>query len=419
MTENFDLDALKKGDDVSQGGGAGAGDAGGTGGGDGAASSNKPSNTDAGKAGEAAAGAEGGDKGKAGGEAGVAAGDAGAAAGGTGAAAGDGGAEGAGAADAGKAGAAPAADAGKPTPTAEELKKTATEELLKQAGVSSVQELMDRLKPKVELTEEQKKEAAAKYEVNLNKYAVENKVMTLDEINALNNALAATDEQLAFAQYEAKFREAKKDATPEEVRQGFNLFYHVEATDESLKNAGAQAIKERADAVRNALSDKKNVAKEAFDDHARRSSMIPGYKQTIQSAIKEYVPEQLEFPSGDGDDKVVFKLTDPKLKVELEKFLVGEETFDEYMKEPGSQQVKTLLKDKIEGYLLLRNKDLIIKSAYDAGIQKGRKSGSNAGATNSFAMNGNGAGKPVEVDGDETNLTQNERDKLGVLFGGH
>lgn len=310
----------------------------------------------------------------------------------------------------------PSGDKPATPPTAEELKKQATEELLREAGVSSLEELKEKLKPKVELTEAQKREEAEKYEVNVDKYAVDNKVMTLEEIKALNNALKATDEQLAFAQYEVKYKEANKDATPEQIKQAFNLFYHIDATDETLKAAGAEAMKERASAMRNTLASKREMAKEAFDDHTMRSSKIPGYKQTIQSALKEYVPEQLEFNSGDGDDKVVFKV-DPKQKTDLEKSLVGEETFEAYLKDGNSQQVRLLLKDKIEGLLLLKNKDLIIKTAYDAGVQKGTKQGSTTGATNSFAMNNNG-GKPVEVDNDDTNLNQSEKDKLGVLFGG-
>lgn len=308
--------------------------------------------------------------------------------------------------------------ADKPAPTAEELKRQATEELLKEAGVTSLAELKEKLKPKVELTDEQKREAAEKYEVNVDKYAVDNKVMSLGEIQALNNAMKATDEQLAFAQYEKNFKEAKKDATAEEIQQGFKLFYHVDATDEVLKNNGAAAMKERADAMRNQLASKRNMAKEAFDDHSMRSGKIPGYKQTIQSAVKEHVPEQLEFSAGEGEDKVVFKV-DAKQRGEIEKLLVGEETFDAYLKDGDSQQVRNLLKDKITGLLILKNKDLIIKTAYDAGIAKGRLSGSGTGATNSFALNNNGAAGAVVVDGDDSNFSPQEKDKLGLLFGGN
>lgn len=313
------------------------------------------------------------------------------------------------------AGAAPAAETD-PVKITEAAKKEAMEALLKETGATSLEELKAKLAPKKELTPEEKTAAEQKYLADLDNFAVTGKFMSRDEVVALNNMVKSSDEELAFNVYSAEYKAAKTDATDEEIKQNFKLLYHTESTDEIIKKAGEKAMKKDADAVRGVLQSKMNSAKQTFDDTAMRKGKIPGYKSVIQSSIKENLPPKIELLV-EGDEKVTFDIT-PEDHAEFEKLLVGEETFDAYLEHGSSQQVKDLLKDKIQGLVLLKNKDKIFKTIYEAGLSAGRKAGSSTGATNSFALNGAGADGKLPVVTEGNDLTAADTEKLGNLFGG-
>jgi hypothetical protein len=297
--------------------------------------------------------------------------------------------------------------------TPDEIEKLTMSKLLKEAGVTSFEELKEKLKPKVDLTDDQKREAQQAFDVNLDKFAVDNKFMTRDEIIAFDNLQKQPATDIAFNEFAKEFKANKADATDVEVQQAFKIFYNLESDDATLKAIGEKKIQQLADEAKAAIASKREKAKLSFEDVSTRKAKMPGFRSTLQGAVKEYVPENLDLYSA-GEDKVVFKL-DASLNEEIEKFLVTDEVFEDYLKGGDSPQLKAKLKDRIDGYLFLKHKDKMFKAIYEAGEATGRKTGSNTGASASFSTNGGGK-EAIVVDGDIKDLTPADLGKIGGLF---
>lgn len=299
----------------------------------------------------------------------------------------------------------------------DKIKNEAQAELFKKLGVKDMTELQEKLKGTQEESPEQKKDREERYTANLHQYAVTNKVMSLGEIKALTIMEKQTDEELARQAFGEKFKKTKADATAEDIDTEFKLFYHTEATVDTLKKAGAEDIKAIADGMRAALTNKLAKAKEAFDDTSNRKTHIPAYKQLIQQSLKDNVPESLELLSPKDSEKVFLKI-DPKIKEDIEKFLVNEETFDTFLAHGGSQQTTDMLKARTDAYLRSKLQTEIYSAIYEAGKSAGGKNGSGTGATASFTNNQGAGDKKVEVNADD-DLKPEEKDKLAGLFGGN
>lgn len=296
-----------------------------------------------------------------------------------------------------------------------DVEDAATKKLLEKFGVSTVEELEEKLKPPVVETEEAKQIREQKDTLALHDFAVTNKLLSLDEIKKLDEVTKADDESLAMNRFSEVFKTQKKDASKEEVEQAFKLFYHVDSTDEALKESGKASMKETADGVRNTLKAKMDEAKESFTDHVGRKAQIPGYKKAIKEAITTNIPEEVELIPGDGDAKVSFKVTAEEREA-IEKLVVNEETFDLFRKHGNSQQVKDSLKDRIAGLLFLKNREKIFSTIFEAGQAAGKKGGSTTGASASFQNTNNGAAPVQVVNNDD--ITPEETEKLSKLMGG-
>jgi len=297
--------------------------------------------------------------------------------------------------------------------TPEQIKQLATTDLLKGLGVTSLDELKELIKPKETLTDTEQQARLQAYESNLDNFAVTKKLMTRDEILELGNIAKAPATDLAFADFSKKFKETKADATPEEIQQSYKLFYNTESTDEHLKKLGEKAIEDKAKEIRSVLETKRTSAKAAFDDVQMRKSKVPGFKQAIQTAMKENLPEKIELLKVDGAESIVFNIKDED-RTALEQFLVTDENFNEYLSGDAQQMAKSL-KDNIEGFLYLRNKDKIYNTIFEAGKAIGTKAGSNTGATASFKeTKDNEAGSAIAVKTDD--LSPEDVGKLAGLF---
>lgn len=302
---------------------------------------------------------------------------------------------------------------GKPL-TPEEITQLATKTLLESLGVDSIDQLKEKLAPKVELTPEQQAAKAQQYESNVDNYAVTKGLMTREEIISLANVQKSDAQSLALAEFTKDFKAAKADATVTEIEQAFKLFYNIDSTDEALKAVGQKKIEQVANIIKSELQGKRDKAKVEFDNQLSSKSKVPGFATVVQASIKANVPEEIVLHT-DGENKPVFKIT-PEIRTELEKFLVQQDLFDEYVSAGATQQLSDKLKDRIDGFLFLKNKNAMFKTVYDMGVSVGGKQGSKVGATASFQTKGEGA-STLAVDGNENELTPAEMEKLKVLGG--
>lgn len=296
--------------------------------------------------------------------------------------------------------------------TSEQIAKLAVTNLLKELNIETVDALKEKLKPAETLTEEEKLQRQQVYESGLDNFAVTQKLMSLDEITELKNLTKATDDEVAFSDFSKKYKAENAEATTEEVLQQYKLFYNTESTDAKLQNLGKKAIAERAKEVRSVLETKRAEAKSNFDSVSDKRAKVPAFKQVVQTALST-IPDKLTL-YGEGDKAITFTVPS-EIKAEVEKFLVQDDVFNIFLK-GDSQQMAATLKDRIDGYLFLKNKDKIYSTIYEAAYSAGKEEGSNKGATASF-QNNNGAGNaamPINVNSDD--LSEADYAKLGSVF---
>jgi hypothetical protein len=299
--------------------------------------------------------------------------------------------------------------------TEDALKTTASKEaeeaFLKKFGFKTMEEMEEKFKAPESPEVLAKKEE--QYKSAVDNFAISKDYMKRDEIIALENMRKAEPTSLVFGEFSKEYLEKHKDATPDQIKQEFELFYHIGSTNEVLKEKGEAQIKKVADAALAVLEDKYKKAKESYDTASSERAKIPEYKKLVQGVIKANVPDKIALYKDGDNDPVTFNITDAD-RAEVEKFLASEEGFAEFLEKGSGQPTQDFLKDKAVGYLRLKNWDLAIKTAFDAGKSSGTKDGSTTGADASFKMKD--TADVVVVD--EKNLNDEEKGKLSSLFGG-
>lgn len=288
---------------------------------------------------------------------------------------------------------------------------TAQQELFKALGVSTLEELQERLKPKVEETPEQIADRNKRYSADLDAFAIKNNLITRDEIVKLETLKQTDPQQIVFSDFAKTYKEANAEATPEQVTAAFRLAYHLDSETPSLKTHGESLINRDANAIVKSLESKYTSAKETFDSEVQQRSKMPAFKSLIKTSLDKFVPPKLELDLG-GDQKVSFDI-DPSIKAEIEKFLVNNQTFEEFNQQGSSLQMNESLKARIDGYVFQKNRDAIFKTIFDAGKATGLKQGSTTGAQNPFPLNASGQPVPVVTDA----LTPEDVNKVSRLFG--
>lgn len=284
------------------------------------------------------------------------------------------------------------------------------QEMFATLGVKNIEELNAKLKPPAVETPEQKEARLDREKASIDSYATTNNILTRAEIITLEKDNATPDEDLVFAAYEKQQKEKNKDILAETIKQNFRLLYHLDSTEDTLKEVGAGLLKNAADDLRKPLNEKYETAKQDYTDKQQSLGKMPAFKTFIQTSMVELIPEKITL-TGKDSEAVTFDI--PKTIVpELEKFLVTNDLFDLFNSD--SQQAKALVKDKIDGFLFLKHREQMFKTVYDAGISAGTEQGSTTGATAPFNV---GAGGGAGAGGAETELSAEETARAGTLLG--
>lgn len=262
------------------------------------------------------------------------------------------------------------------------IKEEIRAEFLKEMGLTDMEELKAKLNPTKPKTPEQIAEEAQIYNVNLAKYAVENKVFTNEEWLAVNNMRKAPDNELVFHNFADEYKEQNKDrkidgnpdpVTDEEIRDKFNELYHIDSENKALKDQGEKNIALKAKAIRDPLESKFEDIKTVYDDEIAQKAAVPDFRNFVQKILAA-IPDKWEY--GTGDDKVVLDLTKID-KQELEQSLfttgVAQREFQDFLKGKGSPEQKARIEREITKELLYRTHTDIAKENFKAGLSKGTK----------------------------------------------
>lgn len=271
--------------------------------------------------------------------------------------------------------------------------------LLKEAGVDSVEALKEKLAGKKEekaLTPEEKEKRDAIYEAKLQQYAVENGEMKLDDFHQLKTLKSKQDAELVFESYLEDWKEENPEVTEDieiAAKLDFEKEYKLNSENEKIKNKGIARLAKEAAEVRSPLESSYNKAKQSFDDLTTIRENLPKFKDSIQKMIAEAVPEKKEYGKAkDGDEEIPIELElTPEDRAEIsEKLAKKFDTLENYLlsvKDGKEAEVKEALSDYAETLIERKLKAAGITKIAETFFERGKSKGSNIGAKNSFATN--------------------------------
>jgi hypothetical protein len=265
---------------------------------------------------------------------------------------------------------------------ANKIKTEALAQLFKRFGVNSEQELDAKLNPVVE-TDEEKKAKSEIYTASLNKFAVEQKIFTNEELVAFENMRNAPDDKLVFSAFEKEYRELNKDrksedgnidpVTDDEVRDKFNELYHIDSESAALKNIGKKNLETAAKAIREPLLQKYQDIKEEFDEDSARRAAIPKFKEFIKGVVSTMTPDKIEL-----EDGVVFDLGQVD-KDAIEKMLITNPEFENFRQNGATDEQRNRLQKEIFKEVLYNNYKQMAKVVGDVRYDQGQKAGAIGG----------------------------------------
>jgi hypothetical protein len=316
----------------------------------------------------------------------------------------------------------------KPKELTQEEKDTIFKQYLADNGFASIDEIKDlkrRSEEKPE-TPEEKEKRMADYNREMMAFGIKQNILTNSDIASIENLSKLEDKDIAYNEFAADFKEANKDrlkegtnepdtVTEEEIKTAFEEFFHLESDVPALKLSGEKMMKERAAAIRNASESKLANAKTKYDAEVHKSTHLPAFNNFLDQTIDGAIPEQLDL-YGEGDSKIVFKLTNAAGKPlydkqEIKKLFVADEVYNMYLRENDRPKLVEYINDTIQTHIEKTNKPAIRKLIYDQGKSDGLREGA-VGAKVPFESKEKLP--PVKIS--DTELTQADKNKTREQF---
>ena len=289
--------------------------------------------------------------------------------------------------------------------------------LLKEFKFNSKEDLIKHLKKADEKQKspEEIKRAEEVYRANMNAFAVENELMSLEDIHKLEEVKKATDKDLVFKKFSEEAREevisdfdAEDKPTEEEIADKIKEAFEKEyPTDSKNKNAVTRAenkIKREAELIRKPFESAYEKAKERYDDEVSVRNAYPEYQKTMKKVIDSSVPASVSFykdKDGENEISIDVELKEEDRKEILEKVakkFQNPETFVLHQK-GKSKEIQDMIAEEVEFLAWKKTekegKKKLAEKFEGIGVGKGSK----VGAENSFETNQ--AKKGAEEKGNE------------------
>ena len=275
--------------------------------------------------------------------------------------------------------------------------------MLKETGYSSIEELKAAAAKKETDTPEQAKKKEELYQANLVKFAVENDLLTMEDIHNLETVKGMSDEDLVFKNFAEEVKDEVIESLPEDateeniveaVRKKFEEEFPINAESERTRARAEAKLKKAAESLRKPLESSFNAAKSKFDDESAVRSAYPGYQDAMKKVLDEVVPGKLKFFSGkDGDVEipVEIEVTDDVKKSVIDsvrKEIVDRpETFLLH-KNGKTDDIKSMINDRVE-FLLWKQLGESGKAKIAEIFTGIGRAKAEAGAMESFALKNN------------------------------
>lgn len=301
----------------------------------------------------------------------------------------------------------------------EKVKGEATQEFLKELGVSSLDELKEKLSAKgsESLSPEEKEKAQEIYEANLQKFAVEKDLMGIDDFSQLKTLKSRQDAELVFDKYLEDWKEENPDITEdieELAKEEFEKDYKLNHDNEKIKGRGIAKLADAAAAIRNPLLSSYNTAKEQFDAETDLRTNFPKFTADINKIATELVPQKMEWFKGkDGEDEVAIEIDIPEedrkdIHDKVVKRLSNPDSY-ELFKGGKLGELKEGIADYVDYLVNKKSKEIGNAKIAEIFLGRGIEKGSIVGANNSFAAN---QGKAAAHNADKKSKTDSEQEIL-------
>jgi hypothetical protein len=312
-------------------------------------------------------------------------------------------------------------------------------DLLKEQGVDSIEALREKIKTAGEKpvdeveTPEAKKKAEDKHKAAVIKYAVDNELLSTDDVTKLETLKSKSDVDLVYEKYSTevkdevadevreeaarKFKEENPDATEEEmqaaakkvtqaeidkkIKESFDREFPVNSKNEKAKARAASKIAKEAAEIRNPYESSFNTAKEKYEDTVKVRNTFPEYTKSIDKMVSEHIPDNVPFfKTKEGDEDVsvdvpISKEDRKDILDALSKEISNPSTYKMFT-EGKTDEIKKVVQERMEFLLWKKYGDVGKQKIAETYHSRGLKKGSTTGAENSFEKN-QGASRTAET----------------------
>lgn len=278
-------------------------------------------------------------------------------------------------------------------------------DLLKELKFGSKEELVKHLQKKDEKQkspEEIKREEEV-YSANMNAFAVENNLMSLEDINRLNSVKGENDKDLVYKKFAAEAKEEILDEFEEEyepteedilgkINEAFEKEYPLNSKNKNAATRAGNKIKAEAELIRQPLEKKYEKAKTEYDSQVNIRNNYPEYQKTMKGIFESAVPKKVSFYSGkDGDQdfSIDVELSADDQKEILEKVRKKYEVPETYIlhQKGKTEEIQKMIQEDVE-FLVGKKTEAEAKLKLADKFEKiGYGKGSKVGAEQSFETN--------------------------------
>lgn len=276
--------------------------------------------------------------------------------------------------------------------------------LFEKFGVSSEEELAEKLKPKEAAPEEtpaQKEKREALYRVDLQRFAVEKGVLKPDDFHRLETLRTTAATDLVFKSFADEVREEikadNKDFTEEDVekaiKEQFEKEYPVNSTNEKTKARAMAKIEREAKQMRDPIESSLKSVQEEFDEEQATKKAMPEYMKTVEKIITDSLPEKFNVfktKDGEADIDVEVDLSPEQKKSISEKVLArvtSEDLFDLYNKK-DVKKIQEIVQEEVDRVMWKDHREDALKKVSEKFLELGKTKGSTTGAKNPFPLKG-------------------------------
>jgi len=297
-------------------------------------------------------------------------------------------------------------------------------DLLKDLGVESLDALKERLKPKVEapvLSPEEREKQENLYQVDLQRYAVENGIMKPEEFVKLQTQKSKDDRSLVYEQWLPSWKEENPNVDPDiadqQARQDFESEYHLNSQNDKTKARAEARLAREAGELRKPSESAYTRAKTEFDEDRTIKADYPEFNKKVSGFIQENIPEKVKFWEGkDGDEAIPVEITltaDQRKEVyqKVSQKIMNSGTYQLY-KKGDMTQLSDIAKREAEAMIRSEHRDAGLAKIAETFLDRGRKKGSNVGAKQPFPLQQN---PEKQAGGDQRTAQQQVLDSLNGI----